>query len=88
MIFMAVGQHQAEQTVAALFDELNIGDDDVDAGHHVVAEGDAEVDHDPVMIVRRPVTIEIDVHPNLLGAAEGDEQKLRRASTHEGRFRR
>jgi hypothetical protein len=45
MVLMGMGQHKADQIVAAALDELRIGHDDIDARRIVVAKGDAAVDH-------------------------------------------
>ena len=65
MIFMAVGEHDAEQILAALLDEGEIGQHHVDAGIARVTKGHAEIDHHPFALA----AIEIDVHANLAGAA-------------------
>jgi hypothetical protein len=72
MILMGVGQHQTDQIVAAAFDELGIGHDYIDARRIVVAEGDAAIDHQPFT----GMAIEIEVHADLAGAAQGQKQQL------------
>ena len=72
VILVRVGEHQADEVVAALDDETRIGQHHVDAGQGLVGEGDAEVDHQPLAAV----AVEVEVHADLAGPAERQEQKL------------
>ena len=67
MIFMSMGQDDPDQLLAPLLDELQFGQDQVDAGIVGVGKGQAEVDHQPFALG----AIEVDVHANLARAAEG-----------------
>ena len=48
MVLMRVGQDDAEQVVAPFLDEVEIGEDQVDAGIVGRREGHAEIDHQPL----------------------------------------
>ncbi len=52
MVLVGVGQHDAEDVVGVLLDEGRVGQDDLDARRGLVAEGHAQVDHDPLARVR------------------------------------
>jgi hypothetical protein len=49
--------------------KLGIGQDDLDAGRRLVAEGHAEVDHDPLAIVSRAKAVQVEVHADLVRPA-------------------
>ena len=72
MILVGMRQHNADQVPAPLLDECRIRHDDLDAWHGVVAEGDAEIEHQPLA----GVPVEIEVHADLAGAAQCEKQKL------------
>jgi hypothetical protein len=72
MVLMAVGEDDAEQVLAPLLDEGEIGQDQFDAGIGRIGEGEAKVDHDPFALA----AVEIDVHANLAGAAEREEEQF------------
>ena len=87
MVLVGVGQHEAAEILGALGDEVRVRHDDFDARRVVVAEGDAEIDHQPLA----GMAVEVEVHPDLAGAAQRQEQQLvgrRREVDHVGRFRR
>ena len=72
MVLVGVGDDDAGEILLALLDEGGIGHHDLDARHGVVAEGDAEIDHQPLA----GVAVEVEVHADLARAAERDEQQL------------
>ena len=72
MILVAVSQDDAGEPLLLILDELEVGQDQVDAGIVGIGEGQAEVDHDPLAAA----AVEIDVHANLARAAERDEQQF------------
>ena len=72
MIFVRMGQHDADQVLRALLDEGRIGHDHLDTRHAVVAEGDAKVEHQPLA----GVTVEIEVHADLARATQREEQQF------------
>ncbi len=85
MILMAVGEDDAEQVLAALLDELEVGQDQFDARIARIGEGHAKIDHQPFAVA----AIEIDVHADLAGAAEGEEEKFfRRGRQNSFQFNR
>ncbi len=83
MILMGMGQHEAEEIGAILHDEGRVRHDDVDARRRLIAEGDAEIDHQPFAVM----AVETEIHPDLAAAAERQEQQLVGAGTiGHGRF--
>ena len=72
MVLVGVGQHDAQKVGAAFLDEGRIGHHDLDAGHGVVGEADAEVDHQPLA----GMAVEIEVHADLARAAQREEEEL------------
>ena len=72
MILVPVRQHDAEQIIALLLDELQIGQDQVDARIGRIGEGNAHVDHQPFALT----AVQIDVHADLAGSAERDEEQF------------
>ena len=71
MVFMGVGQHEADQVLPLFFEETDIGHDEIDAGQmFLVAKGHAEIDRQPgaLMAVAKP--IDRQVHADLADAAE------------------
>ena len=69
MILVTMGQDDADQFLLPLFDEFEIGKDQIDARIIGIRKGEAEIDHQPFA----PTTIEIDVHADLARAAQGQE---------------
>ena len=72
VILMPVGQHDPDQILAALLDEFEFGQDQVDPGIIAVGKGQAKVDHQPFALG----TVEIDVHANFPRAAKGQEKQF------------
>ena len=72
MVLMAVGEDDAEQIVAPLLDEGEIGQDQLDARIIGIGEGQAEIDHHPFALA----AVEIDVHADLARAAEREEEEF------------
>jgi len=72
VILMGVGQHNADQPVAARHDEGRIGHHHIVLGKGIVAEGDPDIDDQPGTIV----AVQGQVHADLAGAAQGQEQHL------------
>ncbi len=72
MVLMPVGQDDADQFLAALLDEFQFGQDQVDPRIIGVGEGQAEIDHQPFALG----AVEIDVHANLARPAEGQEKQF------------
>ena len=71
MILMGVGQHQADQVLALLFEEADVGHDQVDAGQMLlVAKGHAEIDRQPRSLMAVAETIDRQVHADLADTAE------------------
>ena len=72
VVLVGMRQHHADQILAAFFDEIEIGENQLDPGVFVAAEGHAQIDHQPLAFA----AIEIDVHANLARAAQRTEQQL------------
>ena len=70
MILVRVRRDDAEQPVAPLDDKGRVGHDHIDPGLVLLlAEGDAAIDDQPLAAI----AVEIEVHPDLAGAAERQE---------------
>ncbi len=72
MVLVGMGQHDAREVGPALLDEGGIRHHDLDAGRGIVAEGDAEIDHQPFA----GMAIEVEVHADLAGTAQCQEEQL------------
>ena len=72
MVLVAMRQDDAEQVVAPLLDERQVGQDQVDAGVRRIGEGHAEVDHHPLAAA----AVEVDVHADLTRPAKGQEDQF------------
>ena len=73
MVFVRVGQHEAEQAFALLDDEARIGHQNVHARVRLVGKGEAAIDHQPVVVARRAVAVKSQIGAELTDAAEGNE---------------
>ena len=76
VVLVGVGQHDAQDVVGVLLDEGRVGQDDLDARRGLVAEGHAEIDHDPLAVVRRAEAVEVEVHADLVRPAERQEDEF------------
>ena len=76
MVLMGVGQQQALQVRALFLEETNVRQDDIDARLHLAAEGDAEVDDQPLAVAGRAIAVKIEVHADLADAAKGHEHEF------------
>ena len=56
--------------------KLRIGEDDLHARRGLIAESDAQIDDDPLAILRRPVAVEVEVHADLVGPAERQKDQF------------
>ena len=72
MILMAVREDDPGQPFLLILDELEIREDQFNAGIAGIGEGQAEIDHDPLAAA----AVEIDVHADLARAAERYEQQF------------
>ena len=89
VVLVSVSDQDAAQPVAPLGDEGRIGQDQIDAGRHLVGERHAAIDHEPLAVAAE----QAHVHADLVGAAERHEQELARPRVirgvgHFDRFRR
>ena len=72
MVFVGMGDHEADDVVHALFDEGRIDHERLDFGHVIAAEGDAGIDDQPFS----GMTVEGHVHADAVAAAEGEKNDL------------
>lgn len=72
VVFVSMRQHDAEQIVQSVLDELQIGEHQFGAGIFVAAETHAEVDHQPLAVT----PVEIDVHADFARSAEREEEQF------------
>ena len=69
VIFMRVGKDEAEQVIDMVLDVTRVGHDEVYARRAVIAEGDTEIDHDPLPRLGGAMPVEIEIHTYLAGPA-------------------
>ncbi len=67
-----MGEDDADKVLHPLFDELEVGEDEVDARIVGVGEGQPQVGHQPLAAA----AIEVDVHADLARPAERKKQQL------------
>ena len=72
MVLVTVGEDDSGKAVAPGLDELQLWQDEVDAGLVRVGEGQPKVDHQPVAAG----AVQIDVHADLARPAERAEQQF------------
>ena len=72
VVFMRVSQDDGLEVLRALFDEFEIGENEIHARILPTRKAHAEIDHQPAALA----AVEIDVHPDLAGPAEGQEQQF------------
>ncbi len=71
MVLMGVCQHQADQVLAFLFQEADVGHDQVDAGQMLfVAERHPEIDRQPRTLVAVAEAVDRQVHADLADTAK------------------
>ena len=78
MVFVGVGDDQADERFAALRDEGRVGHHHFDLGVRRTAEANAAIDGEPASLV----AIEVEVHANLARPAEGQEGKIYGRGVH------
>ena len=76
MIFMRMGEQQADDIRALLLKEADVGKDNVDARLLVAAKGDAHVDDEPLAVALAAIAVEIEIHADLANAAERHEDEF------------
>ena len=72
MVFVGMGDHEADDVVHTLFDEGRIDHEGLDFGHVIAAEGNAGIDDQPFS----GVTVEGHVHADAVAAAEREKNDL------------
>ena len=72
MILVPVGDDDADQVLQPVLDEREVGEHKVDAGQCRIGEGHAEIDHQPFAVA----PVQVDIHPDLAGAAERQEDQF------------
>ena len=83
MILVRMGDEDAEQILALLLDEAQIGIDDVDARQVLLAaEAHAAIDQDPLPVVLRAEAVEGGVHADLAETAERDKNQFVLMGSH------
>ncbi len=84
MIFMGVGEHEAEQVAALRHQEADVRHDEIDAGQVVAAERDAEIDRDPLPALRVAEAVDRQIHADLADPAERRKHQLFAPAGHQG----
>ena len=83
MVFVRVGEHDAEDVLAFFDQEADVGQDQVDARQLLLArERDADVDDDPLPARRRADAVEREIHADLADAAERRKNQFVRPRGH------
>ena len=82
MVFVRVGNDDADKIVPHLLDEGRVRHDDVDASLLRPRKGNAAVDHQPLFLTGGPETVEPHVHADLAQAAKRHENQLLRNLIH------
>jgi hypothetical protein len=72
MVFVTVREDDPGEAIALVLDELQLGQDQVDAGLVRIGEGQPQVDHQPLTAG----AVKIDIHADLARPAERAEQQL------------
>ena len=71
MILMGVRQHEADQVLALLLQEADVGHDQIDARQMLlVSKGHAEIDREPGALMAIAEAVDRQVHADLADAAE------------------
>ena len=65
--------------VALTFNEPCVGQDHIQARCRVIAEGDPQIDHQPLSTIVE----QVEVHADFIGTPEGKEMKRFRVMRHE-----
>ena len=74
---MGVRQHDAEEIVAFFFEVGRVRQNEIDAGRRLfAAEGNADIDDDPLALLRRAVAVGVEVHANLARSAKRQEDEF------------
>jgi hypothetical protein len=86
---MRMGKEQPFQLITPLDDERGVGHHYVRTRNAVAAERDSAVDHKPAMRAGRTVTVQIEIHTDLAGSPQSQEEQLvGRLGAHRGLLRR
>ena len=76
VVFVGMGDDDADEVLLHLLDEADIRHDEVDAGQVVAGERDAEIDHQPLAPLRRPIAVERAIHPDFAEPSQRREHEL------------
>src|SRR5271168_2827710 len=76
MVLVGVCKNNPQDVVGMFLDERGVGQNDLDPRRGLIAEGHADIDDDPLAIVRRTVAVAVEVHPDLVRAAERQEYEF------------
>ena len=78
MVFVRVGEHEADDVAALLDQEADVRQDEIDAGQvFFAAERDAAIDDQPFSPGTVAEAVDREIHPDLADAAERRENELR-----------
>ena len=78
MVFVRVGEHEADDVAALLDQEADVRQDEIDAGQvFFAAERDAAIDDQPFSPGTVAKAVDREIHPDLADAAERRENELR-----------
>ena len=76
VVFMPMREQQCVQLPTLGFDKARVGGNHIDTRFGMAPECDAEVDHNPVPFIAGAITIEIAIHADLAGTAQGNKNQI------------
>ena len=83
MVLMGMGEHDAGEVLALLFEEADVGQDQVDARQMLLRrERDAAIDRQPLPAALVAEAVDREIHADLADAAERREHQFLGALGH------
>ena len=70
MVLMGMSDDDRLELAAQLLDEIDVGQDEIDARQLRSRKGHAAIDHDPLPVLGGAIAVECEVHADFANAAE------------------
>lgn len=83
VIFMRMGDDEADEILLHLFDETRIGDDYFNTGFFRSCEADAAINHEPFAALFWTISIEREIHADLAKAPKRHEDQFILSAEHQ-----
>src|SRR2546430_2535791 len=83
MVFVCVGEHQAEEILALFDQETDVRQDEIDARQVFACKCDAEIDRDPLPAPSFAEPVNREIHADLARASQRCEDKLVASAGHQ-----